>query len=78
VRLPKWEISLSPQQNSKKATPIFLTSTISFSRENLTRSKLKQFGLQRQALRQLVNQALVLNLAQSYGLIVTDEELLEM
>jgi len=35
----------------------------------------KQFGLQRQALRQLVNQALVLNLAQSYGLIVTDEEL---
>jgi peptidyl-prolyl cis-trans isomerase D len=36
----------------------------------------KQFGLQRQALRQLVNQALVLNLAKSYGLIVTDDELL--
>jgi peptidyl-prolyl cis-trans isomerase D len=35
----------------------------------------QQFGLQRQALRQLVNQALVLNLANSYGLIVTDEEL---
>jgi len=35
----------------------------------------QQFGLQRQALRQLVNQALVLNLAQSYGLTVTDEEL---
>ncbi len=35
----------------------------------------KQFGLQRQALRQLVNQALILNLAQSYGLTVTDEEL---
>lgn len=35
----------------------------------------QQFGLQRQALRQLVNQALVLNLAKSYGLIVTDEEL---
>ncbi len=35
----------------------------------------QQFGLQRQALRQLVNQALILNLANSYGLIVTDEEL---
>lgn len=35
----------------------------------------KQFGLQRQALRQLVNQALVLNLANSYGMIVTDQEL---
>ncbi|MDD5052632.1 MAG: SurA N-terminal domain-containing protein [Sulfuricurvum sp.] len=38
----------------------------------------KQFGLQRQALHQLVNQALVLNLAHSYGLIVTDEELLSL
>lgn len=38
----------------------------------------EQFGLQRQALRQLVNQALVLNLAQSYGLIVADEELLNI
>jgi peptidyl-prolyl cis-trans isomerase D len=36
----------------------------------------QQFGLQRQAMRQLVNQALVLNLAESYGLIVSDEELL--
>ncbi|MDD5158528.1 MAG: SurA N-terminal domain-containing protein [Sulfuricurvum sp.] len=35
----------------------------------------KQFGLQKQALHQLVNQALVLNLAESYGLIVTDTEL---
>ncbi len=35
----------------------------------------QQFGLQRQALRQLVNQALVLNLANSYGLAVTDQEL---
>ena len=38
----------------------------------------QQFGLQRQALRQLVNQALILNLANSYGLIVTDEELLNI
>jgi peptidyl-prolyl cis-trans isomerase D len=38
----------------------------------------QQFGLQRQALRQLVNQALILNLAESYGLVVTDKELLEI
>jgi peptidyl-prolyl cis-trans isomerase D len=38
----------------------------------------KQFGLQRQALRQLVNQALILNLSNSYGLIVTDQELLNV
>ena len=36
----------------------------------------KEFGLQRQALRQLVNQSLILNLAESYGLIVSDDELL--
>lgn len=36
----------------------------------------KQLGLERQALRQLVNQALVLNLANEYGLIVSDDELL--
>ena len=41
----------------------------------LDEKKAQQFGLQRQALRQLVNQALVLNLAKSYGLIVTDDEL---
>ena len=38
----------------------------------------EQFGLQRQALQQLVNQALVLNLAKSYGLVVTDKELLNI
>lgn len=38
----------------------------------------QQFGLQRQALRQLVNQALVLNLAKNYGLAVTDKELWEV
>ncbi len=35
----------------------------------------KEFGLQRQALQQLVNQAFVLNLAGEYGLVVNDEEL---
>jgi peptidyl-prolyl cis-trans isomerase D len=41
----------------------------------LDEKQAKQFGLQKQALRQLVNQALILNLAESYGLIITDEEL---
>ncbi len=36
----------------------------------------KSFGLQQQALQQLTNQALVLNLAASYDLQVSDEELL--
>ena len=36
----------------------------------------KSMGLQRQALRQLIDQALILNLANSYNLIVTDKELL--
>ncbi len=41
----------------------------------LDEKQAQQFGLQRQALRQLVNQALILNLAKSYGLVITDEEL---
>ncbi len=42
----------------------------------LDEKQAQQFGLQRQALRQLVNQALILNLAKSYGLIISDKELL--
>ncbi len=37
----------------------------------------KSFGLQAQALKQLTEQALILNLAESYDLTVTDKELLE-
>jgi peptidyl-prolyl cis-trans isomerase D len=37
----------------------------------------KAFGLQKQALRQLVDQALITNLAESYSLRVSDEELFE-
>lgn len=36
----------------------------------------KSFGLQAQAMRQLVNQALILNLAASYSLEISDDELL--
>ena len=38
----------------------------------------KQFGLQKQALNQLINQALMLNLAKSYNLQVSDEEILKV
>jgi len=38
--------------------------------------KAKSFGLQRQALSSLINQALILNLAKSYSLQISDDELL--
>lgn len=44
---------------------------------NFDEEKAKSFGLKRQALKQLVNQALLLNLAASYDLQISDEELLD-
>ena len=43
---------------------------------NFDEEKAKSFGLKRQALSQLTNQALVLNLAKSYSLEISDDELL--
>ncbi|MEA3370480.1 MAG: peptidylprolyl isomerase [Campylobacterota bacterium] len=43
---------------------------------NFDEEKAKQFGLQKQALQQLTQQALILNLADSYNLEVSDAELL--
>ncbi|MEA1955950.1 MAG: peptidylprolyl isomerase [Campylobacterota bacterium] len=43
---------------------------------NFDEEKAKQFGLKRQALDQLTQQTLILNLAQSYDLQITDKELL--
>ncbi len=43
---------------------------------NFDEEKAKSFGLQSQALKQLTNQALILNLAASYDLSVSDAELL--
>lgn len=43
---------------------------------NFDEEKAKQFGLQKQAMRQLIDEALMLNLAQTYNLRVSDEELL--
>jgi len=42
---------------------------------NFDEEKAKQFGLQKQALQQLIQQALLLNLAKSYDLAVSDIEL---
>ncbi len=46
-------------------------------RGNFDEEKAKQFGLQRQALQQLTQQALILNLTQEYNLEVSDAELLK-
>jgi len=43
---------------------------------NFDEEKAKQFGLQKQAFEQLKQQALILNLAASYDVIVTDDEIL--
>ena len=43
---------------------------------NLDEEKAKQFGLDKQALQQLIQQALLINLAHSYDLIVTDKEMI--
>lgn len=44
---------------------------------NFDEERAKQFGLQKQALQQLLNQALLINLANSYSLEVSDQELYE-
>ena len=44
---------------------------------NFDEEKAKSFGLQSQALDQLTNQALILNLAESYDLTISDKELLK-
>jgi len=45
---------------------------------NFDQEKAKQFGLQKQALQQLIQQALLTNLAQSYDLMVSDRELFDV
>lgn len=44
---------------------------------NFDESKAKEFGLQQQALRSLIDSSLILNLAKTYKLEVSDEELLD-
>lgn len=68
------DISITSAELQKSYTTLFNQYNQLFQGK-LDEKQAQQFGLQRQALRQLVNQALVLNLAKSYGLIVTDDEL---
>lgn len=68
------DISITSAELQKSYTNIFNQYNQLFQGK-LDEKQAQQFGLQRQALRQLVNQALILNLAKSYGLIVTDDEL---
>ena len=44
---------------------------------NFDEAQAKSFGLDKMALQQLIDQALILNLAESYGLLVSDAELWE-
>ncbi len=44
---------------------------------NFDEAQAKSFGLQKQALKQLIDQTLILNLANSYNLRVTDQELFD-
>lgn len=44
---------------------------------NFDEEQAKQFGLQKQALQQLIQQALIINLAHSYDLSVSDAEVVE-
>ncbi len=45
---------------------------------NFDEERAKQFGLQKQALQQLLQQALLVNLAKSYNLSISDQELYEL
>lgn len=71
------DVSISASELQRAYSNLFNQYNQMFQGQ-LDQKKAEQFGLQRQALQQLVNQALVLNLAQSYGLVVTDDELLEI
>ncbi len=68
------DISITAEELQKSYSALFNQYNQVFQGK-LDEKQAQQFGLQRQALRQLVNQALVLNLAGEYGLIVSDEEL---
>ena len=44
---------------------------------NFDQAQAKSFGLEKMALKQLIDQALILNLAKEYGLLVSDAEMIE-
>jgi peptidyl-prolyl cis-trans isomerase D len=71
------EISITAEELQKSYSNLFNQYNQLFQGK-LDEQQAKQFGLQRQALKSLVDQALILNLAASYGLQVSDDELLSL
>ncbi len=71
------DVSITAEELQKSYTTLF-NQYNQMLQGKMDEKMAQQLGLQRQALRQLVNQALVLNLAQSYGMVVSDAELAEV
>lgn len=71
------EITISQGEFQKSYSNLFSQYNQLFQ-GRMDEKQAQQFGLPKQALRQLINEALVLNLADEYGIKVTDEEILKM
>ena len=71
------DVSITAEELQKSYSNLFNQYNQVFQGK-LDEAQAKQFGLQRQALKSLVDQALILNLAASYGIKVSDEELLNL
>lgn len=71
------DISITAEELQKSYSNLFNQYNQLFQGK-MDEAQAKQFGLQRQALKNLVDQALILNLAASYGVQVSDEELLNL
>lgn len=71
------DVSITAEELQKSYSNLFNQYNQLFQGK-LDEAQAKQFGLQRQALKTLVDQALILNLAASYGLQTSDDELLSL
>lgn len=68
------DVSITAEELQKTYSNLFNQYNQLFQGK-LDEKQAQQFGLQRQALKSLVDQALILNLAQSYHITVSDQEL---
>lgn len=71
------DISITAEELQKTYSNLFNQYNQLFQGK-LDEKQAQQFGLQRQALKSLVDQALILNLAQSYRITVSDQELFDV
>lgn len=71
------EISITQEELQKSYTGLFNQYNQLFGGK-LDEKQAQAFGLQRQALKNLVDQALILNLAKNYSLQINDDELLKL